>query len=103
MVDLLVAMAVAFGFVMHKLRHRRRSGTQGIELRDRISMEVRQEDGLPPKVKFDIRFDSVGLEIKTRRGTRKVLAGVTGEFLSGQVSLIMGPSGSGRVHLGDLT
>lgn len=55
--------------------------------------------GLRSHDNLDIKFSGLGLVIPTKSGDQTVLTDVSGEFLSGEVSAIMGPSGAGKTTL----
>eukprot|EP00027_Filamoeba_sp_ATCC50430_P008179 CAMPEP_0168554766 /NCGR_PEP_ID=MMETSP0413-20121227/7959_1 /TAXON_ID=136452 /ORGANISM="Filamoeba nolandi, Strain NC-AS-23-1" /LENGTH=782 /DNA_ID=CAMNT_0008585537 /DNA_START=29 /DNA_END=2377 /DNA_ORIENTATION=+ len=57
------------------------------------------ESALESNSRLNLRFEDLGVVIPTKKGDKMILAGVSGEFKSGQVSAIMGPSGAGKTTL----
>lgn len=79
-----------------------------IELGNLRESVVLSDISLP---KIDIKFEDLGYKVESRKvfivnikksnekgNETVILEGVTGEFSAGQVSAIMGPSGSGKVE-----
>ncbi|XP_050299547.1 ATP-binding cassette sub-family G member 1 [Anthonomus grandis grandis] len=48
---------------------------------------------------LDIEFENVWLRVKSGKGYKKIIKGVTGHFKSGELAAIMGPSGAGKTSL----
>ncbi|KAK9870215.1 hypothetical protein WA026_006300 [Henosepilachna vigintioctopunctata] len=54
---------------------------------------------IPTNVSIDIKFEDIRYSVPQNGGKKDVIQGISGQFLSGELTAIMGPSGAGKSSL----
>lgn len=75
--------------------HSKRKGPPKIE-KAMSSVNVKIAPSAEKRPKLEMSFSMVGVSVQHKKKKKELLAGATGEFHSGRVAAIMGPSGAGK-------